>query len=410
LNEWGKLFSFWNDRDFRSSSPEKRTIAKLIGLAMTRDEGVLDLVGDIYDCAIEPNKWPATLERLVKYVGGESAAISLQDPLKREVRLVAQWGVDARFEQIMHENMPLNPLLSMGWFVDVDEPFTGEKALGQEDYLNCRFYKEVVAPNGFYDAALAVLAKGGNRFGSLSVPGKERFTDTTLEKLRVLAPHVRRAVTIADLLGVRTLQQDMLSATLDLLTVGIILIDDGSRIVHANAAGIRLLDERTAVRRDGSQLSCRDPKVAINLKLAIETAASGNTVEFPKSGIAVPITSTDGGDLAAWILPLDRGLRIELAAPFAASVAVFLRQMGDTSPFPGELFVKRFGISPAECRVLMMLTQGMSPREAAETLGISEPTAKSHLQRLFQKTGTDRQADLMRLAMSALAPAGAQPL
>jgi DNA-binding CsgD family transcriptional regulator len=52
-----------------------------------------------------------------------------------------------------------------------------------------------------------------------------------------------------------------------------------------------------------------------------------------------------------------------------------------------------------------MLTQGMSLREAAETIGISEPTAKTHLQRLFQKTGTDRQADLMRLAMSALAPA-----
>jgi DNA-binding CsgD family transcriptional regulator len=84
---------------------------------------------------------------------------------------------------------------------------------------------------------------------------------------------------------------------------------------------------------------------------------------------------------------------------------VFLRQLGDLSPFPGELFVKRFGISPAECRVLMMLTQGMTVREAAAALGISEPTAKTHLQKLFQKTGTDRQADLMRLTMSALAPA-----
>jgi len=53
----------------------------------------------------------------------------------------------------------------------------------------------------------------------------------------------------------------------------------------------------------------------------------------------------------------------------------------------------------------MMLTQGMTVREAAAALGISEPTAKTHLQKLFQKTGTDRQADLMRLTMSALAPA-----
>ena len=53
----------------------------------------------------------------------------------------------------------------------------------------------------------------------------------------------------------------------------------------------------------------------------------------------------------------------------------------------------------------MMLTHGMTPRAAAEALGISEPTAKTHLQRLFQKTGTDRQADLRQLTMSALAPA-----
>ena len=56
-----------------------------------------------------------------------------------------------------------------------------------------------------------------------------------------------------------------------------------------------------------------------------------------------------------------------MAAPFSAHAAVFVRPLGgDAAAFPGELFVKRYGISPAECRVLMMLTQGMSPRDAAE--------------------------------------------
>ena len=50
---------------------------------------------------------------------------------------------------------------------------------------------------------------------------------------------------------------------------------------------------------------------------------------------------------------------------------------------------------------------GVAVAEAAETLGISLPTAKTHLARLFDKTGTSRQADLVRLAMSALAPTSA---
>ena len=66
--------------------------------------------------------------------------------------------------------------------------------------------------------------------------------------------------------------------------------------------------------------------------------------------------------------------------------------------------MRRYAITPAESRVMMLIVQGMTIAEAAETLGISLPTAKTHLARLFDKTGTSRQADLVRLAMSALAP------
>jgi DNA-binding CsgD family transcriptional regulator len=226
-----------------------------------------------------------------------------------------------------------------------------------------------------------------------------------LQRMSDIAPHVRRAVTITDLLEVRALQSEMLSQTFDLLTTGIVLTDAKARIVHANSVALKYLDQSDGIRRDGDRLSCCDPRAAFELSRSIQHASDGLTAAFPKSGIALPITNGEGTDLAAWVLPLDSGLRSQLATTFAASVAVFLRQIGDVSPFPGELFVKRYGITPAECRVLMMLTQGMTLREAAVTLGISETTAKSHLGRLFQRTSTDRQADLMRLAMSALAPA-----
>ncbi len=361
---------------------------------MAANGKLLDLIAQVYDCAIEPRKWPDTLQQIVQFLGGSAAAISLQDPLKREARLISQWGIKPDFERRMMEGLAINPLIPMGWFVEIDEPFSAEKALGRESYLKSRFYKEIVAPGGYYDAALTVLAKSINRFGSLSVPSENPVDDGMLERLRDITPHVRRAVSIADLLDVRSLQSNMLSSAFDLLTV-----------VHANSVALRYLDQRSAIRRDGDYLSCRDPRTAMELSQAIQSASNGSTAAFPRSGIALPITTIDGIDLAAWVLPLDGGLRNQLATSFAASAAVFLRQLGDVSPFPGELFVKRYGISPAECRVLMMLTQGMTVREAAEALGIGESTAKTHLQKLFQRTGTERQADLMRLAMSALAPA-----
>src|SRR3954468_7227080 len=372
---------------------------------MAADGKLLELIGQVYHCAIEPKKWPDTLQQVVEFLGGSAAAISLQDPLKREARLISQWGIKPDFERKMMEGLNINPLIPMGWFVEVDEPFSGEKALGRESYLKSRFYNEIIAPSGYYEAALTVLAKSANRFGSLSVPSENPVDEAMLQRLRDITPHVRRAVSIADLLDVRSLQSDMLSAAFDLLTVGIVLTDAKARIVHANNLALKYLDQRSAIRRDGDFLSCRDPRTAMELSQAIQHASNGSAAAFPRSGIALPITTADGIDLAAWVLPLDGGLRNQLATSFAASAAVFLRQLGDVSPFPGELFVKRYGISPAECRVLMMLTQGMTVREAAAALGITESTAKTHLQKLFQRTGTERQADLMRLAMSALAPA-----
>jgi DNA-binding CsgD family transcriptional regulator len=166
-----------------------------------------------------------------------------------------------------------------------------------------------------------------------------------------------------------------------------------------------MFDEGTIARRPGDQLTAREPSAARELAQSVADAGSGTTIHAPRSGTVIPLRSAAGRDLAAWVLPLDTGLRRELAADFAAHVAVFIRELGDTSPFPAELFVRRYAITPAESRVMLLLVQGMTIAEVAETLGISLPTAKTHLAHLFSKTETTRQVDLVRLAMSALAPA-----
>jgi len=47
--------------------------------------------------------------------------------------------------------------------------------------------------------------------------------------------------------------------------------------------------------------------------------------------------------------------------------------------------------------------------EVAPVLGISEPTVKTHLQRVFEKTGTNRQADLIKLVAGYMSPLAEPP-
>lgn len=368
---------------------------------------LLELIGDIYDAAIEPARWPSACERLARLIDGAQTAIALHDTATHRVSLKASWNVDPAFEAVMKANFAINPLVPSVWYADVDEPFSAMGFMGEREFKECRFYRQTLTPFGIGDSALAILAKSIRQFGSLSIQrlnDQPPFTVAELATLRLLTPHVRRAVMIADLLDTRTLERDMLTAALDLMNAGVVLTDDGGRITFANDVALKWIDDGFALRRRGDQISASNPLSANDLSQAISDAASGTTIDIPRSGIVVSLKGQVERDLAAWVLPLDGGLRRQFGAGFAARVAVFIRELGDNSPFPAELFVRRYRITPAECRVMMLLAQGMTVTEIADNLGISLPTAKTHLAHLFDKTGTGRQAELIRLAMSAIAP------
>jgi DNA-binding CsgD family transcriptional regulator len=371
--------------------------------------GVIELIGGIYDCALKPDNWPEVFVRIADEVDGISAALSIHDPIANKARFSSTWNVpDGAIERYNQVYAAINPVMTSGWFCAVDEPISAAEYAGPEEYFSSRFCREFLTPLGWGDAIGTHLMKTVNRYSifAIFVPlGKGVIGRQELDFVRVLSPHIRRAVTISDLLDAREIQNGMLSSTLDLLAVGIVLTDERARIVHANLASEKLLDSRSALRRDGGCISARDAESAQELSVAIAVAAAGRSAEMPATGIAVPLRNSDGPDLAAWVLPLDGGLRKAWGSPVSAKVAVFIREIGDSRPFQGEMFVKRYRITPAECQVLMLLLQGLSPMQISETLDRRETTIKSHLSHMFAKTGTSTQADLVRLALSVVAPA-----
>jgi DNA-binding CsgD family transcriptional regulator len=61
-----------------------------------------------------------------------------------------------------------------------------------------------------------------------------------------------------------------------------------------------------------------------------------------------------------------------------------------------------FGLTPAEAKVAMAFFEGLTSKEAAENLGLSFHTVRVQLARIFEKTQTHRQAELVRLMMGAV--------
>jgi DNA-binding CsgD family transcriptional regulator len=94
---------------------------------------------------------------------------------------------------------------------------------------------------------------------------------------------------------------------------------------------------------------------------------------------------------------LTSGARRRAGSSYAAVAAVFVRKVGPDLPHPVAAFAELYRLTPAEMRVVMAIVNIGGVPEAAPVLGISQTTVKTHLQRVMEKTGIERQADLVKL-------------
>ena len=102
------------------------------------------------------------------------------------------------------------------------------------------------------------------------------------------------------------------------------------------------------------------------------------------------------------MLPLGGGNRRQATNCPGAAAAVFVSRAALDLPSPLETLATLYKLTPAELRVLMAIVEVGGVPEVAPMLGISETTVKTHLQRIFDKTGNSRQADLIKLVAGSM--------
>ena len=79
---------------------------------------------------------------------------------------------------------------------------------------------------------------------------------------------------------------------------------------------------------------------------------------------------------------------------------MFIRKAVLDLPSPPEAVAAEFNLTSAEIRVLFAIVEIGGVPEVAPILGISDQTVKSHLHHIYDKTATNRQADLVKLVAS----------
>ena len=87
--------------------------------------------------------------------------------------------------------------------------------------------------------------------------------------------------------------------------------------------------------------------------------------------------------------------------PLAA--VVYLSDTQAASPASAQQLIDLFDLNATEAALALQLVQGRTLAQAAREMHLTEQTARTYSKRIFAKTGTHRQADLVRLILTSVA-------
>jgi DNA-binding CsgD family transcriptional regulator len=373
---------------------------------MREAEELSQVIGDIYDASLDPALWPTAIESICRYVGADSAGLHSQDAITRVTDVLFWWGRDSSapqyFKAYREQYGRINPIFPGVIFFDLEEPVAVPDVISCEEFVRTRFFLEWLAPQSLMDGLFSNLEKGVRScavFTAMRHAGQGPVDDRMRRRFELITPHVRRSMLIGKVVDLHRIEAAELADALDQLASGMFIVDSTGRIIHANASAHRMLAEAKLLRASGGRLSTLDPSGGRSL-LQVFAAAQVGDAAVGKGGIAVPLTARDGERFVAHILPLTSGARRKAGISYSATAAMFVRRASLDMPSPPEALATEFRLTPAEVRVLFAIAQIGGVPEAAPVLGISEQTVKSHLHRVYEKTATRRQADLVKLLAS----------
>ena len=378
---------------------------------MRESEQLSSLVADIYDTVLDRSLWPTALRKASGFIQGQASAIFWKDAASNcgDV-FFDDGGIAPDFTRLYFEKyIALNPTTTPRFFMEAGEPAATADLIPYDQFLQTRFYLEWAKPQGLVDFVSVFLEKAAPKAAMFGVFRHQRhgIVDVdTRQRMRLVAPHIQRAVLISKVIDFKQAEAASLAQAFDGLRAGMILVDSEGRVLHANAAAHAILAEGRVLRVSRGRLISGDARVDSDLQIIFAAAAQGDSAVGTK-GISLPAATDLPEPYVVHVLPLAAGRRAAMGQ--AATAAVFVHRATLEAFSPPEAMAETFKLTMTELRVLFAIVEVGGVPEVAQVLGIAPSTVRTHLGRVYEKTGIGRQADLVKLVAGFASPLSVPP-
>lgn len=374
-------------------------------MASGDDSEFLDL---LYDAAVDPSLWTPVMERLADMVGGTSGWLSqlnvidgsgghLNDPFSRIDPVWPQRYLD-HFAERNPFARAANPIEYLrGWTTKI---LTHDDDVPKDTLVHTEFYNDFLKPQSIESTMMIRLARNGPEIAVMNIncaPRRGRFEQAEIDTAARLQPHLIRAFTLGRKLAQSRALDAAAGTVFDQSSHGMFLVDDTGRILRANPTGETLLTGSSGLKMVNGRLVAAEDDADAGRRLKVLIAAAspaaksrtGGSMALPSYGSRLPLSIT--------VTPISP----ERAGPYQVGPAA----MVCVTDLDAEVRVSQqklrslFGLTQTESRLALALLEGLSLQDAATRFGVSPHTVRVQLAHAFEKTGTSRQPDLVRLMM-----------
>jgi DNA-binding CsgD family transcriptional regulator len=287
------------------------------------------------------------------------------------------------------------------WSVAMEDKPVGHLVLSDDvvplsDLEGTSFYADVLGPQGIgHNAMIALAARDDFRvaFNICRRRSRGGFESAEQRMLEALAPHLRRSVTLGFRLTGYLALRNAAFDVIERLSDGVVIIGPRGHVLFANETASAL--EAEGIFKLKPTISAWSPSHSKRLANLVRSSLIGG------AGGAMSIPSHDQSRLLTVVVAGLRSHEVgtlyeEACVTDARCVAFVIDPLRREAPSKQQL-MEAYGLTRAEARVAVSASSGGTMSEAALSLGLSPNTVKTHLRRVFAKTGTRGHAELAAL-------------
>ena len=366
----------------------------------------IDLIGHIYDAALDAGKWPLVVQQITAALDSKSALLRLMDRQCEDVSFVIANGYDeSRFQDYREHYIHIDPFNTYLMDKPVGTVGSTPQLMPMGEFTKTEYYNEYARPQDIYYAAGGFVARDATRTALLGIQRSKSmgaFEPDELQQLALLTSHLQRAFQLARHIGRLDQQAQATEQLLEKRPFGVILLDEFKRPSFLNQRAETLIRLHSQLDFRNGELSTPSRDSTGKLQQLIRDVIDTSLGIGLSAGGAIQLAaySPDEEPITVVVTPLRLSSQsFGLSGPrFAATLFIGTRH--ERRELCHQVLQSLYDLTLAETRLAVELANGRDLLEISEHFGISKHTARTQLKAIFQKTDTRRQAELVKLLLT----------